>query len=161
MRIFISATISFLLVAVASAQETVTLTVDGKPALVLQAPVSAKTTSSNAYVNIKTAKLSLYIWAAPDAKVAKDAMPRVAELIKSEFVKFQTTSVKDITIAGAPAKDVIGSGNEADDGDPGHAEVILFEAGDHVFAACVHGEFDDAFREKEPMMAVLKTVHAP
>ena len=82
-------------------------------------------------------------------------------MIKSEFVKFKAMSVKDLTIAGAPAKDVIGAGNEADDGDPGHAEVILFEVADHVFAACVHGEFDDAFREKEPMMAVLKTAHAP
>ena len=162
MRIFLSAIISSAFVAIASAQETpVTLNIDGKPALVLQAPASAKTTSSNAYVNIKTAKLSLYIWAAPDAKVANDATPRVAELIKNEFVKFKATSVKDLTIAGAPAKDVIGAGNEADDGDPGHAEVILFEVADHVFAACVHGEFDDAFREKEPMMAVLKTAHAP
>ncbi len=161
MRIFTSAILSFALVAIASAQETVTLNVDGKPALVLQAPESAKTTSSNAYVNIKTAKLSLYIWAAPDAKVAGDAVPRVGELIKSEFVKFKQTSAKDITVAGAPAKDVIGSGNEADDGDPGHAEVILFEVADHVFAACVHGEFDDAFRERDSMMAVLKTAHAP
>jgi hypothetical protein len=162
MRIFASAFLSFVFAAIASAQEiSVALTVDGKPALVLQAPASAKTTSSNAYINIKTAKLSLYIWAAPDAKVANDATPRVAELIKSEFVKFKTTSVKDITVAGAPAKDVIGSGNEADDDDSGHAEVILFEVGDHVFAACVHGEFDDAFREREPMMAVLKTARVP
>ncbi|HEY3854381.1 MAG TPA: hypothetical protein VGO67_08325 [Verrucomicrobiae bacterium] len=161
MRIFLSAILSFALVAIASAQEAVTLAIDGKPALVLQAPASAKTTFSNAFINIKTAKLALYIWAAPDAKVAGDAVPRVGELIKSEFVKFKTTSVKDISVAGATAKDVIGSGNEADDGDPGHAEVILFEVGDHVFAACVHGEFDDAFREKEAMMAVLKTAHAP
>ena len=148
--------------ALASAQETaVTLSVDGKAVLVLQAPSDAKVTFSNAYVNIKTPKMSVYIWAVPDAKVANDAVPRVADLIKSEFVKFKTTSTKDITIAGAPAKYVTGSGNEADDGDPGNADVVLFEAGDHVFAACIHGEFDDAARERAPMMAVLKTTHTP
>ncbi len=100
MRIFTAAIISFVFAAIASAQEaSVTLAVDGRPALVLQAPVSAKIASSNAYVNIKTAKLSLYIWAAPDAKVANDAAPRVGDLIKGEFVKFKTMSVKDIALA--------------------------------------------------------------
>jgi hypothetical protein len=161
MRILASVFITFF-TGLASAQETaVPLQVDGKPALILQVPSEAKITSSNAYVNIKTAKMSLYIWGVPDAKVANDAAPRVADLIKSEFVKFKTTSTKDIKIGGAPAKYITGSGNEADDGDPGNADVVLFEAGDHVFAACIHGEFDDASRERAPMMAILKTAHAP
>jgi hypothetical protein len=97
----------------------------------------------------------------PNAVTAADALPRAAELIKSEFIKFKTNGVKDVVIAGAPAKHVTGSGNEADDGDPGNAEVVLFVAGGRVFAGCVHGEFDDASRERAPMMAVLQTAHAP
>jgi hypothetical protein len=148
--------------ALASAQEaSVTLTVDGKPALTLQVPVAAKVTSSNGYVNIRTTNMSLHIWAVPKARTAKDASRRAAELIKSEFIKFTATATTDTVIAGAPAKHVVGSGNEADDGDPGHAEVVLFEVGSRVFAGCVHGEFDDASRAREPMMAVLQTAHAP
>jgi hypothetical protein len=146
----------------ASAQETtVTLSVEGKPLLALTAPASAKVTSSNGYVNIHTTNMSLHVWAVPKAKTAKAALPRAAEVIKSEFIKFKTNAIMDMVIAGAPAKHVTGSGNEADDGDPGNAEVVFFVVGGHVFAGCVHGEFDDASRERAPMMAVLQTAHAP
>ena len=150
------------LAALASAQDTsVTLSVDGKPALALQVPPAAKVNSSNGYVNIRTINMSLHVWAVPKARTAKDALPRAGELIKSEFIKFATTVTNDMVIAGSPAKHVIGAGNEADDGDPGHAEVVLFVIGSHVFAGCVHGEFDDASRARAPMMAVLQTAHAP
>jgi hypothetical protein len=146
----------------ASAQgATVTLSLDGKPALALTVPVAAKVTSSNGYVNIKTTNMSLHVWAVPQAATANDALPRAAELIKSEFIKFQANATMDMTVAGAAAKHVTGSGNEADDGDPGNAEVVLFVVGGQVFAACVHGEFDDASRERAPMMAVLQTAHVP
>jgi hypothetical protein len=148
--------------APASAQDTsVTLSVDGKPVLALQVPPAAKITSSNGYVNIRTTNMSLHVWAVPKAGTVKDAWPRAAEIIKSEFVNFATTSTKDMVVAGASAKHVIGSGNEADDGDPGHAEVVLFVVGSKMFAGCVHGEFDDASRARAPMMAVLQTAHFP
>ena len=150
------------LALMASAQDTpVTLSVDGKPALALQVPPSAKVTSSNGYINIHTTNMSLHVWAVPSAKTAADALPRAAELIKSEFINFKTTATMDLEIAGAPAKHVTGSGNEADDGDPGNAEVVFFAAGNHVFGACVHGEFDDASRSRAPMMAVLRTAQSP
>lgn len=150
------------LAVLASAQDTsVTLSVDGKPALVLQVPAAARVTSSNAYVNIRATNMSLHVWAVPNAGSAADAAPRVAEIIKSEFIKFKTTANMDMVIAGAPAKHVTGSGNEADDGDPGNAEVVLFVVRGHVFAGCVHGEFDDASRARAPMLAVLRTAQAP
>jgi hypothetical protein len=147
---------------VASAQDTtVTLSIEGKPALALTAPAAAKVISSNGYVNIRTTNMSLHVWAVPKAATAQDALPRVAELIKSEFIKFKPNGTKDMVIAGAPAKHVTGSGNEADDGDPGNAEVVLFVVGGNVFAGCVHGEFDDASRARAPMMALLQTAHEP
>jgi hypothetical protein len=147
---------------VALAQDTsVTLSVDGKPALALQVPAAAKVVSSNGYINIRTTNMSLHVWAVAKAKTANDALPRTAELIKSEFIKFKTTASMDMVIAGAPARHITGSGNEADDGDPGNAEVVLFVIGGRVFAGCVHGEFDDAARARAPMMAVLQTAQAP
>jgi hypothetical protein len=142
-------------------EKSAALSLDGKPAVVFQIPSSAKVTSSNAYVNIRTPNLSLHLWAVPVAKTASEAVPLAGDLIKSEFVKFKPNTVTDMVIAGAPAKHLKGSGNEADDGDPGNAEVVLFVVGDRVFAACIHGEFNDAARAHEPMMAVLKTAHAP
>ena len=161
MRLLSSLFLTFMAVQASAQDSSVTLSVDGKPALVLQAPSAAKITSSNAYVNIRTTNMSLHVWAVSDAKIADDAAPRAGDLIKSEFKNFKPRAVKDLVIAGAPAKHVSGPGNEADDDDPGNAEVVLFEVGDHVFAACVHGEFDDASRALAPMMAMLKTAHAP
>ena len=72
MRILTSLLITFM-AALASAQETsVTLSVDGKPALLLQVPSAARITSSNAYVNIHTTNMSLHVWAVPNAKTAND-----------------------------------------------------------------------------------------
>ena len=148
--------------APASAQDkSVTLSVDGKPALALKVPAAAKVLSTNGYLRIRTTNLTLHVWAVPNAKTANDALPRTAEIIKSEFLNFKTTATMDLDIAAAPAKHVTGSGNEADDRDPGNAEVVLFVAGGHVFAGCVHGEFDDASRARAPMMAVLRTAQAP
>ena len=156
----IAASIFFTsLAGLASAQDTnVTLAVDGKPALALKVPAAAKVISTNGYVRILTTNLTLHVWAVTNAKTVNEALPRTAEIIKSEFLNFKTNAVMDMEIAGAPAKHVIGSGNEADDGDPGNAEVVLFVVGGHVFAGCVHGEADDASKARPAMMAVLKTV---
>jgi hypothetical protein len=146
----------------AAAQSTsVSLSVDGKPALALKVPGAAKVISTNGYVRIQTTNLTLHVWAVPNAKTANDALPRTAEIIKSEFLNFKTTATMDLDIAAAPAKHVTGSGNEADDRDPGNAEVVLFVAGGHVFAGCVHGEADDAAKARGAMMAVLKTAQLP
>jgi hypothetical protein len=161
-RRFLASIFIFSIALQASAQnQDVTLYVDGKPALDLQVPAAAKLAFSNDYINIRTTNMSLHVWVVPKARTVSDAVPRAAKLIKSEFIKFTASSAEDIVIAGAPAKHVIGSGNEADDGDPGHAEVVFFLVGGRVFAGCVHGEFDDASRARAPMMAVLQTAHAP
>src|SRR5580704_2570899 len=121
MRNLISVLFVLIAVAASAQDKSVTLSVDGRPTLVLQAPAAAKITSSNAYVNIKTTTMSVYIWAVPNAKSAADAVPRAGELIKSEFVNYKPSAVRDLVIAGAAAKHIAGPGNEADDGDPGNA----------------------------------------
>jgi len=161
MRWVASIFILFMAVRVSAQDKDITLSVDGKPALALVVPAAAKVASSNDYVNIRTTNMSLHVWAVPNARSAKDAVPCLAKLIQSEFIKFKTTSAEDVVVAGAPARHVIGSGNEADDGDPGNAEVVFFVVGGHVFAGCVHGEFDDAARARAPMLAVLQTAHLP
>ncbi len=137
-----------------------TLSLDGKPALALTVPADAKVTSSNAFVKIKTTNCTGYIWLVPGAKTVAKAESQAGEIIRSEFVKFKVTGSMDMEVGGMPGKHITGSGNEADDGDPGNAEVIVFKAGPHVFAACIHGEADEAARERGPFLAILATAHA-
>ncbi len=147
---------------VAAAQQTnATLSMAGTPILALTVPAAAKITSTNGYLHIETTNLSLHIWAdITNGWKVNDAVPRTAEIIKSEFVKFKAATTLDMTIAGSAAKHVIGSGNEADDNDPGNAEVVFFTVAGRVFVACVHGEADDASKARPAMMSVLQTVHA-
>jgi hypothetical protein len=161
MSLLASISIMFVAALASAEDKTETWAVGGKPMMTLQVPAAAKVTSSHGYINIRTTNMSLHVWAVPKAETVNDAVSRAAEIIKSEFINFKTTSTEDVVIAGAAARHVTGSGNEADDGDPGHAEVVFFVVGGHVFAGCVHGEFDDAARARAPMMAVLQTAHAP
>jgi hypothetical protein len=140
---------------------SVVLSVDAKPALSLSVPAAAKITSTNGYLRIAASNLTLHVWAVPHATTAMEALPRAADIIKSEFLNFKTNATMDMIVAGAPAKHVLGSGNEADDHDPGNAEVVFFVVGGRVFAGCVHGEADDAFKARPAMMAVLKTARPP
>jgi hypothetical protein len=64
------------------------------------------------------------------------------------------------TIGGSAANRVRGTGVEADDGDPGTADVIVFRAGDRLFVACTHGEsLNESARQW--MTTVVKTATAP
>jgi hypothetical protein len=147
--------------AVAAGETNLTISVDGAAALVLRIPQAANVTVTGDHTVVQTTDTTFHLWPIASAKIPDEALPRVADLIKGEFINFKPKSTNDLLIAGAPARHVSGTGNEADDGDPGAAEVVLFVAGKHVFAACAHGEFDDAVRRTKVMMVVLKTARAP
>ena len=148
-------------VAAYAQEKPLTVSADGAPALVLQIAQGAKVTVTGEHTVVQATNLTLHLWPVSGVQSPSEALPRVPELIKGEFINYKPSATNDLTIAGVPAKHVLGKGNEADDGDPGGAEVVLFAVGKHVFAACVHGEFDDAARASKPMMAVLQTAKAP
>ncbi len=102
-----------------------------------------------------------YIWTVSDAKTIDEAVAGVPTLIKSEFVGLKPTVTKDVTVAGVKGKSLFGEGTEADDGDPGSAEVVLFAMGGHVFAACVHGEGDAPALNRNFMMTALDSARDP
>jgi hypothetical protein len=41
-------------------------------------------------------------------------------------LRFKTTPTESVVLIGAPAKRLIGSGNEADEGDAGNAELVFY-----------------------------------
>ena len=123
----------------------------------LNAPDGAKVIVKGGKTTISTKKLWLYIWAVPNAKTVGEALPQVNEIIKSEVTDFVIGSTEVISVAGGDATHLKGKGTEADDGDPGTADVVVFAAGKNVFAACVHGEGAEAAKERSDMLSVLKT----
>ena len=125
--------------------------------LELNAPDGAKVIVKGGKTTISTKKLWLYIWAVPNAKTVGEALPQVNEVIKSEVTDFVVGSTEVISVAGGDATHLKGKGTEADDGDPGTTDVVVFAAGKNVFAACVHGEGAEAAKERSDMLSVLKT----
>jgi hypothetical protein len=78
----------------------------------------------------------------------------------SEFKNFKSNQTSELTIAGSPAKRMVGDGEEADDGDPGKADVIVFKVGDHVFVACDHGETINETGQ-QGLLTLVQTAHMP
>lgn len=99
-------------------------------------------------------------WMVPGAKTVDEALPKVNSRIVSEFKDFKPDETSDLTVAGSSAKRLIGKGHEADDGDPGAADVVVFKVGDHLFIACNHGEGLDP-KAQEGMLTLLQTAQVP
>jgi hypothetical protein len=161
----IARVISFVLLLAATAasakEQTVTISDHGTAVATLSVPADAKITTIEGKTVVDTKELTLYVWVVAKAKTVADAVPLVGEVIKSEFKDFKVDQTKTLTVAEAQARHLMGRGKEADDNDPGSADVVLFAVGKTVLAACVHGEDQAAPHQRPAMLAVLKTVKAP
>jgi hypothetical protein len=130
----------------------------GDASLKMTVPKDTEVTKKTGRTILHANKVWIYLWDVAEAKTVADAVPMVAKIIKSEFTDFAVGETKTITVAGHEAKHLTGKGAEADDGDPGSADVVIFTDGKHVFAACVHGEKDEAAKERPDLLKVLKTL---
>jgi hypothetical protein len=72
--------------------------------------------------------------------------------------KFTVTASQEIRVAEAAARQLTGTGEEADDSDPSNAEVYLFTVEGKVFMVCAHGEGDGTVKNREILTALLASV---
>jgi hypothetical protein len=149
-----------LLTSAAFAAETKDITIDvaGKPALKASVPKEATVTAKGEETTVQTKGLIIYVWHVPGVKSVDDALPKVNEVIKHEFVKYAVSSTESMKVAGHEAKHLEGKGEEGDDNDPGTADVVVFTDGKNVFVACVHGEKDEAAKERPGLLKVLESI---
>jgi hypothetical protein len=134
---------------------------DRTPVLELIAPVAAKVTPFKDKTVIQTTNMFLHVWPVPDAKTVDKVQGRLGEVIKGDVLKFSASATNAITVAGASARHLIGTGVEADDGDNATADIVIFAVGNRMFVACVHGEENAASQEREPMLKMLQTAKGP
>ena len=99
----------------------------------------------------------IQIWATK-AKDLATATADVAAIVVSEVTHFTPTTTTDLKIAGAPAKQLIGSGEEADDGDPSNADVTLFTVNGVVYVLVNHAEGDGAGKKRAELSQALAIV---
>ena len=142
-------------------EHTVTVLADKTPVLELTVPLEAKVSTGKEKTVIHTTNMFLHVWPVSEAKTVDEAQVRLGDVIKGDVLKFSASATNEITVAGAPARLLVGDGVEADDGDAAKADVVIFGAGNRIFIACVHGEGNDASRERDPMLKMLQTVRSP
>jgi len=147
--------------ACAAGPSTLVVSVDQKPALSLQLP-EGWTSEFDAKKNqsdIKQPKFEIHInlWNVPKIQTVAAAKPLVDDVIKGEVTDFRVTGTKDVSIAGEKGQLFIGTGSEADDGDPSYLEVFLFAVGGKVFLLCAHGEGNGAAAAHDSLMEMLAT----
>jgi hypothetical protein len=155
--------LALFIASAASAEDmkTVTLSHEGTAVLTISASQAAKVTATDEKTVIDTKDMVLDLWVAPKAKTVAEAVAGLDDIIKSEVLKFKPASTEAITVAESEGKHLKGKGVEADDQDPGTADVVVFMVGKTVCVACVHGEGETAARQRQPMLNALKTVKAP
>ena len=161
-RIFPTLLLATVLAACAGAAEIATVTADGKPVVKLTLPAGWSSAASGAKVVLLPTGGAphVQVWAIPAASVA-EAEKAVAVLIASEVTEFKAGTASDLTVAGKPARQVVGTGKEADDGDPSNAEVTVFTVGGKVFLLVAHGEGDGTAKKHADLAAVLASAAAP
>ena len=156
---------AFCATAVAADKSTtLTVVVDQKPALTLQLPgdwTTKEFKGGKIRITPANAPVHIQLWNVANAKTVADALPLVAEVVKSEVTDFKAVESKDVTLGDASGKHLIGTGTEADDGDPSQAEVFLFAVGGKVFLVCAHGEGEGAAKVRAAVLDVLSTAKQP
>jgi hypothetical protein len=150
--VFCLANVSAGSLAVPSADKKVTITLELKDGWKTE-----PTKDDGMTIDIPRSGVHIQVWALSQATV-EDAAKEVAELIKGQVTKFTVTASKEIRVAEAAARQLTGTGEEADDSDPSNAEVYLFTVEGKVFMVCAHGEGDGTVKNREILTALLASV---
>jgi hypothetical protein len=100
----------------------------------------------------------IQLWCAEGGDSVNKGVSGIVKLIKSEVTNFKVSKTNKLIIAEKPATHLIGAGLEADDGDPSHADIFVFSVAKRVFILCVHGEGDEAAKQRTNVSKMLSTV---
>lgn len=132
----------------------------GRDLLHLAVPADAPCTSGDGTLNVMSRDGYVEFWLVSGARTVDEGVKRADKVIVSEFKNLKVTGTNDLKVAGSPAKRLTGTGQEADDNDPGEADLVVFSVNGRVFIACTHGESMRPSAQSL-MMEMLKTAKAP
>jgi hypothetical protein len=128
------------------------------PGLTLQLPAGWEPSSPGAKSAFVTPSgCNVQVWTVENINQIAEALPKAAEIIKEAVKNFKIVTTNDITVAGMPAKHLIGTGLEADDDDDSNSEVFIFSMGDRVFLLCAHSEGSRAADVRADVLKMLDT----
>jgi hypothetical protein len=112
---------------------------------------------SGVTIEIPRSGVHIQVWALSQTSM-DEAAKQAADLIKDQVTNFKVTATKEIRVADAAAKQLTGTGEEADDGDPSNAEVYIFAVEGKIFLVCAHGEGDGTVKNRAVLTTLLESV---
>ncbi len=146
--------------AAAAGSKVCVMQFGGQGVLRLSVPANIKCTHKNGFLDLTSRNHYVEVWLVPGASTVAQAVAQAGRVIQSEFQNLKTTTPSDLTVAGAPARHLAAVGNEADDGDPGQADLIVFQVGPHIFVGCTHSE-DVTPGDRQWLRRVIETAQVP
>jgi hypothetical protein len=153
--------LSLSLTAAVAPAADITVSHGGKAAVGLTIPEGWTAIAVEAKTSIKTQQKHphIQVWATAAADLAA-AQKDVAKIVESEVTHFVAEKTQELTVGGAKAIALIGTGEEADDGDPSQAEVSFFTVGKVVYVMIAHGEGDGAAKQQAVLRGILASAKA-
>ena len=91
------------------------------------------------------------------AGTVEGSVAKAAALIVDQVKDFTVVTTTDVALGKIPAKRLIGTGTEADDGDPAKAEVTVFTVAGRTLLVISHGEGNGAEERRAELDAILAT----
>lgn len=133
---------------------------DKKGGITMQIAENSTTyASKDGGVTVEMPKSGVHIQVLALSQTSVDeAVKQVADLIKGQVTKFKVTETKDITVAGTAGKQLTGTGEEEDDGDPSNADIYVFSVDGKLYIICAHGEGDGAVKNRPVLATLLASV---
>jgi len=132
----------------------VTITNDKKPIFQLTTTGRTEVTPFGDKTVVQTPEMFLHIWIQKEGASVTGTIARVASVITNDVEEFKAKKQHQVKLGQLQGTLISGSGVEADDGDDGTAEVVVFKVGGRVVVACIHGERMGKAEHK----AMLKTL---
>jgi hypothetical protein len=135
----------------------------GTPAFAITVPAGWSTISGHDGVTVLASPQKhphIQLWAVAGKRDVDAAAADIAAIITPQVTDFVVTRRSDVTIAGAKAQILVGTGTEADDGDPSNAQATLFTIKGTVWVLISHGEGTGTSERAADIAAIMQTVVA-
>lgn len=100
----------------------------------------------------------IQVWKITGKRNVDEAAADIAAIVTPQVKDFAVTARSDLRIAGEKALLLIGTGTEADDGDPSNAQTTIFAVGDGVWVLVSHGEGEGASARAGDVAALLRSL---
>ncbi len=111
-------------------------------------------------INLPQKHPHIQVWKVAGKRSVDEAAADITAILVPQVKDFAVEKRSEVQIAGGKGLLLVGSGTEADDGDPSKAQATVFAVAGAVWVLVSHGEGEGASERAAEVAAMLKSVAA-